>query len=184
MPSSTAASGKVATGGVISDFEKSIGAVDPLRVLDGSLEYRAGIENIEKELEARKKELQDLERSITKRRADFETAAAAMSESGRKQRIEEITELQLKYQSKLQTAQQYAQGAEEEVRAKILRKVQEVVAELAKELNLKLVLAGGILYAAPTIDISDKVIEHLNKKYEAEQKKIKPTMPAPVVAKS
>lgn len=156
---------------VATGIQSEIGAVDPMRVLNDSLEYRQGISNIEKELENRKKEIQNLERDITKKRTEFEAAAATLNEAGRKQRIEDVTELQLKYQSKMQTAQQYAQTAEEELRSKVLRKVQEVVTDIAKEMGLKLVFAGGVIYADKSIDITDKVVTRLNKKYEDEQKK-------------
>lgn len=164
--------GKAATG-----IQSEIGAVDPMRVLEGSLEYREGIEHIEKELEARKNELQNLEQQITKKRSEFETAAPTLNEAGRKERIDTITELQIKYQSRMQTAQQYAQGAEEDLRSKVLRKTQKVVADIAKERGLKIVFAGGILYADELLDITQEVVTRLNKEYEQEKKKKKPELP-------
>ena len=55
-----------------------------------------------------------------------------------------------------------------ELRTKLAKQVEEVVAELAREEKIDLILSEGLVYYSKRIDISQKVIERLRRKFEAD----------------
>ena len=54
---------------------------------------------------------------------------------------------------------------------KILRKIQDEAETLAKEEGRIMVIAGGIIYGAKPIDLTEKVTARINKKYLASKPK-------------
>lgn len=154
---------------ISSDFV----VVDPMKILEQSKEYKAGVIRIEDELKEQQRELKDLEQKIMSKKNEFEMAYNTLNEAGRKQRMESLNEMQYKYQSKMQTAQQYAQHAEEQLRTEVLKNVREIASSLRKQLEVKVVFAGGVLDADDSVDITDEVLKQLNAEYEAKEKKDK-----------
>lgn len=154
---------------VRQEIQKSVAFINPFEILEKSLEYRDELKRIEKELDSRKAQLKTLEETAMKKKTELETMGNALSESARERKREELVNLEAQYRIKLQGAQEYAQGAEEKARMKILKKIQDEAEALAREEGRIMVLAGGIIYGAKPIDLTQKVLVRVNKKYEAEK---------------
>jgi Skp family chaperone for outer membrane proteins len=155
------------------EIQKSIAFINPFEILEKSTEYRDGLKRIEKELDSRKAQLKSLEETAIKKKTELETMGNALSETARERKREELVNLEAQYRIKVQGAQEYAQGAEEKLRMNILKKIQDEAEALAREENRIMVLAGGIIFGAKPIDLTQKVLTRLNKKYEAEKEKQK-----------
>ncbi len=156
-------------GLIREEIQSSIGFIDPMRVFEQSDQYKDEIKNIEKELEVRKQQLKSLENTAMKKKAEMETMANALSDSAKERKKEEMINLESQYRIKLQSAQEFAENAEQKARMKILRTIQDAAESVAKEQNMVLVFGTGVVYGAKAVDLTDKVIEQINKKYRAEK---------------
>lgn len=155
------------------EIQKSVAFINPFEILEKSSEYRDGLKRIEKELDSRKAQLKSLEETAIKKKTELETMGNALSESARERKREELVNLEAQYRIKVQGAQEYAQSAEEKLRMTILKKIQDEAEALAREEGRIIVLAGGIIYGAKPIDLTQKVLVRVNKKYDAEKEKNK-----------
>ncbi len=155
------------------ELQKSIGFINPFEILEGSEEYKDEIKNIEKELDGKKAQLKSIEETAMKKKSELETMGHALSDAARERKREELVNLEAQYRIKLQSAQEYAQSAEEKARMRILKKIQDEAEVLSKEEGRIMVVAGGVIYGAKPIDLTEKVLTRLNKKYRAEKEKKK-----------
>ncbi len=159
-------------GLIREEIQNSIGFIDPMRVFEQSDQYKDEIKNIEKELEVRKQQLKSLENTAMKKKAEMETMANALSDSAKERKKEEMINLESQYRIKLQSAQEFAENAEQKIRMNILRRIQDAAEAVAKEQNMVLVFGTGVVYGAKAVDLTDKVIERINKTYRAEKKPV------------
>ena len=155
------------------EVQKSLGFINPFEILEKSEEYKDDLKHIEKELDARKAQLKSLEGTAMRKKTELENMANALSDSARERKREELVNLEAQYRIKLQGAQEYAQSAEEKIRMRILKKIQDEAEALAKEEGRIMVIAGGVIYGAKPIDLTQKVSDRLNKKYKVEKEKKK-----------
>ncbi len=144
-----------------------IGVVDPTRVVEQSPQYEAARAQLEKEVSEREQKLAGQQQQVLELQNKLESDSALMSQ-------DEIARLQTDIRNRDRKVK-YAQAEfredfalrQNELRTKLAKQVEEVVAELAREENIDLILSEGLVYYSKRIDISDKVIDRLRKKFEA-----------------
>jgi len=144
-----------------------IAVIDPTRIVEQSPQYEAARAELQKEVSDREQKLVEQQKQITELRKKLEKDASLMSE-------EEIQRLQTDIRNRDRKVK-YAQAEfredfalrQNELRARLAKQVEEVVKELAKEENIDLILSEGLVYYSKRIDISDKVIARLKKKFDA-----------------
>lgn len=144
-----------------------IGVIDPTRIVEQSPQYEAARAQLQKEVSDREKKLAEQQKQIVELQKKLESDAALMSE-------DELQRLQTDIRNRDRKVK-YAQAEfredfalrQNELRTKLAKQVEEVVAELAREENIDLILSEGLVYYSKRIDISNKVIERLRKKFEA-----------------
>ena len=145
----------------------SIAVIDPTRIVEQSPQYEAARAQLQKEVGEREQKLVEQQKQIAELRKKLERDATLMSE-------EEIQRLQSDIRNRDRKVK-YAQAEfredfslrQNELRNKLAKQVEEVVKELAREENIDLILSEGLVYFSERMDISDKVIARLRKKFEA-----------------
>jgi outer membrane protein len=144
-----------------------IGVIDPTRIVEQSPQYEAARAQLQKEVSDREQKLAEQQKQIVELQKMLERDAALMSE-------DEIQRLKTDIRNRDRKVK-YAQAEfredfalrQNELRTKLAKQVEEVVAELAREEKIDLILSEGLVYTSKRIDISDKVVERLRKKFEA-----------------
>jgi Skp family chaperone for outer membrane proteins len=151
------------------EMQSSIAFVNPYEILEKSEEYSDELRRIEGGVEARKQELRALEETAMKKKTEYDTLRSSLTDNAQDRMREEMINLEAQYRIKLQGTQEWAQKEEEKTRMRILKKIQEETEVVAKEENRLMVFAGGILYGAKGVDLTEKVLNRMNKKYRAEK---------------
>jgi outer membrane protein len=144
-----------------------IAVIDPTRIVEQSPQYEAARAQLQKEVSDREQKLAEQQKQISELQKKLGSDAALMSE-------DELQRLQTDIRNRDRKAK-YAQAEfredfslrQTELRTKLAKQVEEVVAELAREENIDVILSEGLVYYSKRIDISDKVIERLRRKFEA-----------------
>jgi len=144
-----------------------IAVIDPTRIVEQSPQYEAARAQLQKEVSDREQKLAEQQKQIAELQKKLGSDAALMSE-------DELQRLQADIRNRDRKAK-YAQAEfredfslrQTELRTKLAKQVEEVVAELAREENIDVILSEGLVYYSKRIDISDKVIERLRRKFEA-----------------
>jgi len=144
-----------------------IGVIDPTRIVEQSPQYEAARAQLQKEVSDREQKLAEQQKQIVELQKKLESDAALMSQ-------DELQRLQTDIRNRNRKVK-YAQAEfredfalrQNELRTRLAKQVEEVVAELAREENIDLILSEGLVYFSKRIDISEKVIERLRKKFEA-----------------
>ncbi|MEA3278688.1 MAG: OmpH family outer membrane protein [Pseudomonadota bacterium] len=155
------------TNAVVSATDYVIAVIDPNRVVEQSPQYESARAQLQQEVSEREKQLLEQQAQIEDLQKKLEGDSALMSE-------DEIQRLQNDIRNRDRKIK-YAQAEfrddfalrQNELRTKLAQQVEEVVEELAKEEKIDLIVSEGLVYYSKRIDISDKVVERLRKKFEA-----------------
>lgn len=141
-----------------ADFK--VGVVDSNDILSKSAEGQRVQSTLKRKGEELSKSLQKQEQEIGKMMEDFRKQATVMKEAAKKQRQEELSKRATDFQRKVQDADKQMALLEQKEMEPLLKKLEKAVNEVAKENKLDMVLdkrRSGLLYMAPTLDITDKV---------------------------
>jgi outer membrane protein len=128
-------------------------------------------ERLKKTLDAKQDELQKLKDAIEKQGATITPEARLEKEKQYQSKLKDYQRLSGDYQTELQQK-------DSEYMQKILSELEGIIKALGEKEKYLIILEksqGGILYSAPTVDITDKVIAAFN---EAAKKKTPVTPPA------
>ncbi len=118
------------------------------------------------------KEISDLDAQIKQLENDFESKKMILTKSGKEEAEAKIDEMKAEREQKVQ--EYFGENGkfyqkQNELLEPILTKLKNVIEKISVEDNYTVVLdaaAGSILYAKPSLDITDKVIGELEKTIE------------------
>lgn len=137
----------------------AMGEADP-----GKIERK----NLEQKTEFAKQELQEEAKALQKASSEYMSKATTMSEKAREN--EEKRLMKLDREAKAHAAEKNEEiNLEMQIATETLAKgVEEAVIQIAKEDNVDLVFdtMGRIIYVSDAFDITNKVIDRVNKNYE------------------
>jgi outer membrane protein len=145
-----------------------IGVIDPTRIVEQSPQYEAARAQLQKEVSEREQKLAEQQKQIVELQKKLDSDAAALMSQDELQRLQtdiRNRDRKVKY-AQAEFREDFALR-QNELRTKLAKQVEEVVAELAREENIDLILSESLVYFSKRIDISEKVIERLRKKFEA-----------------
>lgn len=145
-----------------------IAVIDPSSIVEQSPQYEAARAQLKKEVSSREQRLEEQQEQLTDLQQKLERDKDLMGE-------EEIQRLQTDIRNRERKIK-YAQAEfredvslrQNELRTKLAKQVEEVVAELAHEENIDLILSENLVYFSKRLDISDKVVQRLREKFEAD----------------
>jgi outer membrane protein len=148
---------------VYAEGELKIGAVQVLKVLEQSPQYQAAGKALDKEFEPRsktliaeQKKIKDLEDRLGKDRA-------IMSEAEISKLERDIVNKRRDYKRSQDEFREDINFRRNEELAKIQKVIFEAIQKVAKDNNYDVVLSEGVIYASSKADMTQLVIDSLNK---------------------
>jgi Skp family chaperone for outer membrane proteins len=161
----------------LPDQGTKIGFVDPYKVLQGLEQWKDEGMKIQKELQAKNQQIED-------KKAVYTTKLNALQGMGTTAKPEVISakeyELkQLASEVKLMTdaLQERAERVSQEAQMAVFKEIETISQEIALEMGLDLILAGGVLYVSPKLDVSAELIAKMNTKYASKKKQEQKSAP-------
>ncbi len=146
-----------------AEGDLKIGAVQVLKVLEQSPQYKTAGKSLDKEFEPRskvliaaQKKIKDLEDKLAKDRA-------IMSEAEISKMERDILAKRRDYKRDQDEFREDINFRRNEELAKIQKVIFQAIQKVAKENNYDVVLSEGVIYASSKADMTDLVIETLNK---------------------
>lgn len=137
-----------------------IGFVNAERVMREAAPAVRALKKLEKEFEKRDQELQKLGKTLQGMQSAMEKAPVTMSDTERKAKEREFSDLSRDYQRKERTLREdYAQRQHEELSG-IQEQANRAIQQIAEKEKFDLILQEAV-YANPSIDITDRVIKAL-----------------------
>lgn len=146
-----------------------IGVVDMNAVMTGYNKRKSKYEELQKQVKSLQDGIDAMSEKIKTAKEDYDKKKNDLTP-------EQLLELESKinadysdYQNELKKSQQKIDSMEAIVLREVVKDIQDAIAEIAKAENYHLVLnkdsgpRGAVLYASTTIEMTSKVLEHLNK---------------------
>jgi len=160
-----------ASTAVTSQFK--IGVVDVRLLMTEYEKRKQRYDELQGEADKLQKEFEAMREKFDKERQDYEAKKTTMSADERRDREMQLeTELE-NLKSEFAKRQRQVDNAEEKILGEVEEDIEGVIDQIAQEGNYHLILkakTGGVssvLYHSPTIDITTKVLEILNKQQAA-----------------
>ena len=152
--------------GEVNAADLKMGTMSIQDVIDGS---KAGMA-ARKVLQAKQSELQPSlkdEQAVLKEQAkDIEKKSSVWSEEVKAEKERKYQKAMREYQLKVEDAQYEMKQLEKKVLDPIFKELQAVITEVGKKEGLSIVFeksrSSGLLYADPTLDVSDIVVKELD----------------------
>ncbi len=146
--------------------EIKIGTVDMQKALHTVDLGKKAKAQLDKEVEAKKKEIQTEESAIKKAGEEFRKKSLVLSEDARAKKQGELQERVMKLQELAGRSQMELQQKERELTEPLIGKLRGVISEIAKQKGYGLVLEkneNSVLFSLEKDDLTDEVIGQFNK---------------------
>lgn len=157
------------TNAAAQDGNYKIGVVDMNAVMTGYDKRKSKYDELTKQVEALQSGVDAMSKKIQAAKDDYDAKKQSLTP-------EELLDLETKinadyadYQNELKKSQQKIDSMEAQVLREVVTDITAAIEEIAKADNYHLVLnkesgpRGAVLYASTTIEITSKVLDHLNK---------------------
>ena len=151
---------------VVVPPQPKIGIVDMQKALQSVEAGRKAKSQLEKEFNAKKKELQTEEAQIKKLGEEFKKQSLVLSDEARAKKQAELQERFMKFQELTARAQQEIQGKEQELTAPLVSTIRTIIADLAKKRGMTVVLEKNentVLFSLEKDEITEEVVTIFNK---------------------
>ena len=148
------------------DATTNIGTVDMQKALQSVEAGKKAKSQLEKEFNAKKKELQAEEASIKKMGEEFKKQSLVMNDEARAKKQGELQERIMKFQETTGRSQQEIQVKERELTEPIIVKLRGVIGEIAKQKGYGVVLEKNentVLFSQEKDDLTTEVVTAFNK---------------------
>lgn len=141
--------------------ELKIGFVNSAVLLDKAPQAEAARKQLEKEFSARERELVENQKAAQALEQKLSREGAAMSEAERSRQERELNRRMRELQRQQAEFRDDLNLRKNEELAKLQRIVFQVINEMAKAEDYDLILSDGVVYAGPSVDITNKVLDRL-----------------------
>ncbi len=151
--------------------QQRIGYVDSERIINEYEEAKQARLQLEKEVHKWKLQLDSLKNEYLKKKEEYESQEPMLSDQAKLQRQRELNALKQKYENfakEIWGEHGKIEQKKKELFDPIIEKIVSTIEEIAKEEGYTMILdvsSGVVLYAVKEDDITDKVIDELNKIY-------------------
>jgi outer membrane protein len=144
--------------------ETKIGVIDMKEVLSTSTAGKRAQDIIEQKMKSLQASFKNDETALVAMQKDMEKKGSAWSDSVKQEKAVEFQKKRRDLAEKQENANQELKKLREQHVNPILKKLEEIVAKVAADGGYSAVLPRNVvLFAADSIDISDKVVAELNK---------------------
>jgi len=147
--------------------QTKIGVVDYGRLMDESPQATTALDAIRNEFAPKQKDLVNQQQALKTREDKLQKDAATMSAEQRTRTEKELRDGYRDLERKRQEVQEDFNARRNEEMSRLQRTLIEEVRNYAKAQGFDLVLADGVLYANPTLDITPAVLANLKSRAPA-----------------
>lgn len=146
--------------------EEKIGVVDMAKVIDLSKQGKKAMEEMADTFKGAGKDLEKRESELVEMKDEIEKNAMVLSAEVLAQKERRYQDKLIEYQRKLEEYQYQLSEKNQELNGNMMALVEGVVNTIGSEGYLLILekTSSGVLYNSDTVDLTDEVIEKLNKK--------------------
>src|SRR3569833_195141 len=160
--------------------ELKIGVVDYGRLVEESPQAKSALESIRTEFTPRQRDLQNQQASLKTKEDRLQKDGATMTPDQRSNTEKDLRDSYRELQRKQQEVQDDFNARRNEEMSRLQKTLIEQVRIYAKPQNFDLVIADGVIYTTPTIDITPAILSQLQSAPVAKSPAKAPaTAPAP-----
>ena len=159
--------------------ELKIGVVDYGRLVEESPQAKSALESIRTEFTPRQRDLQNQQASLKTKEDRLQKDGATMSPEQRSNSEKDLRDSYRELQRKQQEVQDDFNARRNEEMSRLQKTLIEQVRTYAKAQNFDLVIADGVIYATPTIDMTPAILSQLQSAPSAKAPAKAPAAPAP-----
>ena len=141
-----------------------VAVLEVQKIFAESKQAKAYQQALEKEFAPRQQVLQGKQAQLQLEARNYEKNRLIWSDNEAKKKENEIIRLRQEYQQYGQELQQELKQAQQKNIRSIESMIEEIVEDIAKKENYDLVLFQGIAYHKKSLNITDRVLEVMNKK--------------------
>ena len=141
--------------------ELKIGVVDYGRLVEESPQAKSALESIRTEFTPRQRDLQGQQASLKAKEDKLQKDGATMSQDQRTNSEKDLRDGYRELQRKQQEVQDDFNARRNEEMSRLQKTLIEQVRIYAKAQNFDLVIADGVIYTTPTIDITPAILAQL-----------------------
>jgi outer membrane protein len=141
--------------------ELKIGVVDYGRLVEESPQAKSALESIRTEFTPRQRDLQNQQASLKSKEDRLQKDGATMSPEQRSNSEKDLRDSYRELQRKQQEVQDDFNARRNEEMSRLQKSLIEQVRIYAKAQNFDLVIADGVIYTTPTIDITPQILTQL-----------------------
>jgi outer membrane protein len=142
-----------------------LGFVDMHRAVGEVADGRAAKARLKKEYDARQKELDEKQEEIKEMEADLKSRGDAMSEDAKKKAQDDLNEKVMEVSRLYQKLQKELADKEQSALKGIFGRMSDIIRNIAETEGLTMVFEksdSSLLYAQPSLDITNEVIRRYN----------------------
>ncbi|MBX2848447.1 MAG: OmpH family outer membrane protein [Acidiferrobacterales bacterium] len=139
-----------------------IGVYDNRAILDNLPSVQKELDKLKTEFEPSQKKIKDLESKLVSLQEDIEKNQEILSAGDLQAKQLEFQSMRREYQLLAEDTERVFTVRRNEVVQKLQASIEQEVLKLAKEQSYDLILRSGILYASPTVDITQEVLKRLS----------------------
>jgi outer membrane protein len=151
-------------GGASADAK--LGFVDMQKVVTQSKEAKSVETKLNDLLEKKRALFKPKEEQFNKMRQELETQQGVLSPEALEERQIELAQMKSKLEREVEAAQEEVAIERRKMLAPLLKRIQDVIIEIGKTEGFSMVIERhpGVLFMNESLDITNSVIEKLNKK--------------------
>ncbi len=142
--------------------QTKIGFVNIARIMEQSPQAEAARKALEREFSSRDKQLTSSRDGVVKLEEKLKNDGSIMSEANRVKLERDILSKKRDYNRMRDELRDDFNIRRNEELGSLQKKVYEVIQQIAKQEKYDLVLTQPVLYASPSVDITDRVLKKLN----------------------
>jgi outer membrane protein len=154
-----------------------IGVVDYGKLMEASPQAKTVVEAIRTEFTPRQRDLQNEQQSLKAKEDKLQKDGATMTEDQRTRTEKELRDSYRDLSRKQQEVQDDFNARRNEEMSRLQRTLIEEVRVYAKAQNFDLVIADGVIYSTPTLDITPAILSALQSHAPAAGKTSAPAAP-------
>jgi len=166
------------TAAAVPATELKIGFVDYGRLMEESPQAKAAQESIRTEFAPRQRDLQTQQQTLKAKEEKLQKDGATMTDDQRTRTEKDLREGYRDLARKQQEAQDDLTARRNEEMSRLQRTLIEEVRTYAKAQNYDLVIAESVIYATPTIDITQAILSALQSRGATTPAAARPAAPS------
>ena len=147
--------------------EGKVGVVDMLKVIDQSKQGKKASEEMAAKLKAAKSDIQSRESELVSLKDQIEKNSMTLSAEALAQKERQYQDKLVDYQRKLEDYQYQLSAKNDEINKMMLSLMKDIIERIGSTGGYILILertASGVLYRSDSVDLTNEVIQELNKK--------------------